>query len=389
MVGYSTQAQNKRQELEQRRQELRQEIQQITKLLNSNKKHKHSVLTKAGNINRRIRATEKLIRTNNQALNLLTDKINTNQSKIKALRKELEKLKADYARIIRQSYKSHSKQSRLMFLFSSDSFLQAYKRLQYMKQYADYREQQGEKIKKQTKELQQLNLDLAHQKDDKEKLLAKNRATKKQLQEDKGVQEALLATINKKGSSYQQQIKSKQKAIAHIDAQIQRIIREAIAAENKKKGSSSTSAFKLTPEAKALAASFRSNKGKLPWPLKHGNVVVRFGKHPSPLVKSIPIQSNGIRIATNPQEPVHTVFKGKVLKIQVIRGANKIVLVQHGDYITIYGNLDKIYVHTGQTVSTGQLLGRVGLSPTTQQPTLFFEIFKNMKYLNPLHWIVR
>src|SRR5699024_4152499 len=151
------QAQDKRSALEKERNALRAEIRQINKLLNTNEKKKHSVLNKASDLDRRIKATEKLIRTNNQEANLLTNKINSNQKKISTLRKELKALKDDYAAIMRKSYKSRSKQSRIMFLFSSTSFLQAYKRLQYMKQSSNYREKQGEKIKAQTKALQELN----------------------------------------------------------------------------------------------------------------------------------------------------------------------------------------------------------------------------------------
>lgn len=382
-------AQDKRKALEQKRQELRKEIQQINGLLNTNKKKKQSVLTKASDLDRKIKATEQLIRANNQEANLLTTEINDNQNRISSLRKELEKLKDDYAEMIKQSYKSRSKQSRIMFLFSSDDFLQAYKRLQYMKQYANYREQQGEKIKEQAEELQQLNKKLSEQREDKRNLLAANRTRQKKLEADKKEQESLIATINKKGSSYRRQIKKKQQKIKQIDAEIQKAIREAIAKENKKKGSTSKNSFKLTPEAKALAADFKANRGKLPWPIESGNVVVRFGKHPSPLVKSIPIQSNGIRIATNKEEPVHAIFDGRVLRIQAIKGANKAVYVQHGDYISIYNNLDKLNVRTGDIITTGQVLGRVGMSSTANRPILNFLIFKNMTALDPLHWILK
>lgn len=390
LVGQSVYGQSdKRAQLENQRQRLKQEIQQINKLLSSTERKKQSVISKAEDISRRIRATESLIRVNNQEANLLTDEINTNQNKISALRKELEALKEDYAAMVQKSYKGHSKQSRLMFLFSSDNFLQAYKRLQYMKQYANYRAKQGEKIQAQAMELQKLNNELAEQKKDKEKILAENRATQKRLQKDKKEQDELIATISKKGSRYEKQIKGKQQEISRIDAEIQRLIREAIAAENKKKGSKSTSSFDLTPEAKALAANFEANRGKLPWPLKSGNVTMPFGEHPSPLAKNVTVQSNGIRIETNESEPVQAIFKGSVLSIQAIKGANKTILVQHGNYISVYRNLRNINVKKGQQVEVGDLLGRVGNSRDTHRPTLNFYIFKDSHYLDPMRWILR
>lgn len=390
MTGLSGYAQgNKRAELEKRRQALKQEINQINSLLSSTKKEKQSVLTKAGDLERRIRATENLIKVNNQEANLLTQEISSNENKIVSLKKELEALKEDYAGMIQKSHKGHSKQSRLMFLFSSDNFLQAYKRLQYMKQYANYRAKQGEKIKEQTQELQDLNEELGKQKKDKEKILAENRQTQEKLKKDKREQEKLIAEINKKGSNYESQIQKKQQEINRIDAEIQNLIREAIAAENKKKGSTSKSNFALTPESKALAERFESNRGKLPWPLKQGNVAMTFGVHPSPLAKNVTIQSNGIRIETNQNEPVYAIFNGKVMKIQTIKGANRTVLVQHGNYISVYRNLVDLNVKTGQNVKTGDILGRVGHSRDTDRPTLNFYIFKDMTYLDPMLWIMR
>lgn len=386
---HSADAQTKRQVLEQKRQALQKEVNQINKLLSSNKKEKQSIVTKAEDLDRKIKVTESLIRTNNEEANLLTREINDNQNKISMLQKELAELKEDYARMIRQTYKSRSKQSRLMFLFSSESFLQAYKRVQYLKQYSKYRKKQGEKIKAKSKELEDLNEELLAQKKDKEKLLVQNKATKDKLQVDKKELQTLIAEANKKGSKYRKEIEQRQKSIAEINAEIKKIIAAAIARENKKKGSKSSSEFKLTPEAKALAKSFESNKGKLPWPLKQGNVVMGFGKQKSSLVSSIPIQSNGIRIQTNENEPVKAVFDGQVLQIQVVRGSNKAVFIQHGNYITLYSNLSQIDVHRGDAVITGQIIGKVGVSVTNGRPILRFGIYKNVTPLNPLLWILK
>lgn len=385
--GYSQS--NRRSILEKKRQELKAEIQRINKLVSSNQVEKQSVLTKVNDLDRKIKATQELIRVNNQDANLLTSEISTNQNKIGVLRKELEELKKDYAEMVKKSFKNRSKQSRIMFLFSSDNFLQAYKRLQYMKQYANYRSKQGEKIKEQTLELQRLNKELSAQRKEKEKLLAENRETQKKLQEDKKEQDALIAQINKKGSDYQKQIKQRQQEIADIDAEIQRLIREAIAAENKKSGSTSNTTFTLTPEAKALAASFEANRGKLPWPLKSGTVTMTYGDHPSPLAHNVNIKSNGIRIATNEKEPVHSIFNGKVMRIMAIKGANKAVMIQHGNYISVYRNIEELTVKAGQEVKTGDIIGRVGNTRDTHRPTLNFYIFKDSKYLDPSQWILR
>src|SRR5699024_3018364 len=140
------------------------------------------------------------------------------------------------------------------------------------------------------------------EKKEQERLVAENRATQQKLQKDKKLQDQLLSEINKKGSRYVNQIQAKKNEIAKIDAEINRIIRAAIATENNVKKSTSSTSFELTPEAKALAADFESNKGRLPWPLKAGSITMPFGEHPSPLAKNVTVQSNGIRIVTGENE---------------------------------------------------------------------------------------
>lgn len=378
-----------RQELEKRRKALQSQISKINGLLQSNLSRRKTVLTQVNDLDSRIRATENLIKVNNQEANLLTREINTNLNKITKLREELQKLKDDYAGMIRRSYKSKSQQSRVMFLLSSESFLQAYKRLQYMKQYTRYRKKQGEEIKRQAQELQQLNKDLGEQREAKKKILASNRKTQVKLEQDRRKQQELIASIQKKKGEFEKELQTKQREVSAIDKQIQKLVREAIAAENKKKGSASKNKFALTPESKALAASFTANKGKLPWPVASGVVSMRFGTHPSPLVKSVKIQSNGVRIETNKDEPVKTVFSGEVLKIQAIKGANKGIYVRHGDYVTVYNNLSEIKVETGDVLTTGQVIGRVGRSTATGRPTLYFTIFRNTKLLDPSLWVYK
>lgn len=388
-VFAQSKVQKERQELEQRRRELRSQIQQINGYITQNKKKEHSVLNDVEDLDKRIRATENLIKVNNQQANLLTHRINANVNKIDKLRKQLEKLKADYAQMIRRSYKSRSEQNRIMFLLSSDNFLQAYKRIQYMKQYADYRKKQGETIKAQAEELQELNKKLVEQRKDKKKILAENRTTQAKLKKDKEQQEELIASIRGKKGGFEKELRKKQQAVSKIDAQIQAMVRESIASENKKKGASSKTKFALSPEAKALANNFTANKGKLPWPVKSGVVAMRFGTHPSPLVKTIKIKSNGVRIQTNADEPVRVVFDGKVFRIQAIKGAHKIVYVRHGDFITVYNNLASLKVETGDMVSTGQILGTVAKSTATGRPTLLFAMLKNTKWLDPSRWIYK
>lgn len=385
-------SQSKKQlELEERRQELRNEIKQINELLFKDKSKKKSQTTLIEDLNYKVSVRKNLIMVTNQQANLLTREINDNQNKITELRDELEVLKENYAKMIVTSYKSKSEQSRVMFLLSSTNFKQAYKRIQYLNQYANYQKEQGEAIKTKTAELQETNKDLLRQKADKQKLIDENRIAQRELETELAQQQELMAAINKNLNNYTAQIRAKQKEADKIDREIEKIIREAIAASNKKAGKSTTTTarFALTPEAKALAKDFVSNKGKLLWPVEKGVVKVRYGKQPHPVVKTVTIQSNGVRIATEKNADVRAIFNGEVMRIITSKNGNPTVLIQHGNYITAYSNMAKIYVKKGDKVSTKEVIGQVFTNPSNGETILNFSIFKETKTVNPAEWIYR
>lgn len=388
---FSAEAQSKKQqELEKRRQELQREIQQINNLLFNDRKKEKSIISKVEDLNYKVTVRKNLIKVTNDQANLLTREINDNQKEISGLRTQLEHLKNDYAAMVVKSYKSKSEQSRVMFLLSSEDFKQAYKRLQYIRQYTDYQKQQGEEIKDKTQKLQELNTSLLKQKADKEKLIEENRAEKAKLETDIKEHETLVASVRKDLNAYTAQIKQKQQEADRIDKEIEKLIREAIAASNKKAGKSeSSTSFDLTPAAKALASSFEANKGKLPWPVTTGAVKVRYGTQPSLIDKNVSINSNGLRIATEKGSKVKSVFNGEVLAVQASKHSNPSVLIQHGNYITVYKNLAKVYVKKGDKVTTGQDIGEVFTDPGNGETLLSFAIFKDSKTQDPALWIAR
>lgn len=388
-VGFSQS--KKQRELEERRQELRNEIKQINELLFKDKSKKKSQTTLIEDLNYKVSVRKNLIMVTNQQANLLTREINENQNKISDLRDELKALKENYAKMIVTSYKSKSEQSRVMFLLSSTNFKQAYKRIQYLNQYANYQKEQGEAIKTKTVELQETNKDLLRQKADKQKLVDENRIAQRELEGELEQQRELMAEINKNLSNYTAQIRAKQREANRIDREIEKIIREAIAASNRKAGKTATSSkgFALTPEAKALAKDFVSNKGKLLWPVEKGVVKVRYGKQPHPVVRTVTIQSNGVRIETEKNAEVRAIFKGEVMRIITSKNGNPSVLIQHGNYITAYSNMAKIFVKKGDKVSTKEIIGQVFTNPSDGKSILNFSIFKETKTVNPAEWIYR
>lgn len=380
----------KQKELEAKRQKYQNELKQINALLFSDRKKEKSLVSLVEDLNYKISVRRNLIRITNDQANLLTREINANQNEITSLRNQLKELKASYADMVVKSYKSKSEQSRVMFLLSSDNFKQAYKRLQYIKQYANYQKEQGELIKAKTLKLQELNTDLSRQKKDKDKLVLDNKQVKKQLEVELREQEDLMASIRKNLSNYTSQARQKQQEINRIDKEIDRLIREAIAASNKKAGKkTSSSKFVLTPEAKALARNFESNKGKLPWPVQKGVVKVRYGKQPSPIDRTVSINSQGVKIATEKGMKVRAVFDGVVSQILVIPNANPVVMIRHGNYITVYKNMSKIYVKKGDKVSTKQEIGEVFTNRSTGETMLGFGVYKDSKTQNPAIWVYK
>lgn len=387
----SAQAQNnKKDQLEARRIELRNEIKKINNLLFSNQNKKKDQTALIEDLNYKLSVTNNLIKVTNQQANLLTRSINNNQKEISQLRDELTILKENYAKTIQKSYKNKSEQSRVMFLLSSDNFRQAYKRLQYMNQYAKVQKQQAEDIKVKAKKLQDLNLDLVKQKEEKDKLIAENKVIQNQLEADRKQHQSIMAEIKKDLNKYAFQIKEKQREAAKIDEEIDRIIKAEIAKSNKKAGKTSTykSGFALTAEAKLIAADFISNKGKLPWPVEKGIVKLRYGKQRSPINPSVEIQSSGVRIATEKDAKVRAVFKGKVLAVMVQKKSNPVVLIQHGNYITAYGNLKTVYVKKGEQISTKQEIGEV-FTDSDGQTLLKFSVYKNNASQNPAEWVYK
>ncbi len=386
-ISFSTSAQS-RKELEKQRIKLQNEIKEINTLLFKSQEKEKNLLSDLSDLNKRIDVRTKLISTINKETKQLSKEINENEKEEKQLLNSLDILKRDYANMVVQSYKSKTKQSRLMFIFSSDDFLQAYKRIQYIKQYANYRAKQGEEITVETVKLQNLNDYLKEIKAEKETLLIVNRKEKDSINKEKISQESIVKSIKKKEKKYVAQINKKQRDERAIDKKIEKLIREAIA-KSKKKTNLKSSGFALTPEAKKLEKDFVSNKGKLPSPVKRGIVVRHFGKQAHPTLKGITIESNGVFYATEKNANARVIFNGKVLAIQVLPGKKKAVLVQHGSYISVYKNLDNVTVKKGDIVTTKQEIGKIHTNKTTGKTILAFVLFKEVNRQNPEEWVFK
>lgn len=387
VIIQAQQTSKKQKELEAQRLRLKKEIKQINSILFNNIKTRKSALTQVEDLQVKLNVRLELIKVTNEQANFLTTRISINERNISTNRLELRNLKDEYANLIQKSYESKSLQNRLMFLFSSESFLQAYKRVQYLKQYASYRRKQGKAIANKTKLLQELNQTLNNEKAEKILLIEENRLVQQQIEKDAQDQKSLIKTLERKQTSLASQISKKEKQQKAIDREINRLIREAIAASNKALGKKRKKTFQLTPEAKLIADNFKANKGRLPWPLEKGVVVQGFGRQRHPVVKTTTIQSNGVILATEPLAQVRAVFEGEVMSVIIIKGSNPSVLIRHGNFITLYTNLAKLYVTKGEKVNAKQAIGEVFTNQQTGKTQFQFGIFNNVNALNPKEWV--
>ena len=258
-----------------------------------------------------------------------------------------------------------------------------------MNQYATFRKKQGEEVVIQTELVQRLNDSLLVQKQLKNTLLANEEDERLKIETNKKDQEKLISQIKKKERKYKRELKNKQKEEKKIADRIDKIIRDAIVKSNEGKGPEKSKGFALTPESKALAAKFEQNKGKLPWPVDNGIITRRYGKQPHPIYKGNYINSTGIHIATKKGTNAESVFNGEVLAIQVQSEGKKSVLIRHGNYISVYNNLETVFVKEGDKVTTGQALGKIFTDRITGKTKLIFVLSKNTTRLNPSSWILR
>ena len=366
-------------------------MQQINNLLFNEQKKEKNALEELNDIDKKIKVRTKLINTINAESRLLQKDVVKSEKEIDLLAKKLADLKASYADMIYKSYKSKSQQSKLMFVLSSDNFFQAYKRIAYMKQYTAFRKKQGTEIVAQTVLTEKLKDSLLVLKQEKDQLIAVEKAQKQEIEEDLKNKQSLISEIKKKEKSYKKQLQKKVKEERRITAKIDKIIREEIAKANKKKNLKPTrkNEFVLSPEAKALASRFEQNKGKLPWPVKEGLIVRRFGNQPHPRFPGITINGTGIHFATSKESVAESIFNGTVLNILVNAEGLKNVLIQHGNYISSYNNLETLYVTKGEKVKTGQAIGKIFTDKVSGKTTLIFVLFKNTTRLNPSSWILR
>lgn len=367
-------------ELQNKQKKLQQDIEQTNKMLNQTKKDEKATLNKLQLIGTNIKNQRQLIYALDNEIFALNAEMTALGATRDSLQTVLDGYKADYAEMVRQSHFAQLQQSPLLFLLSSDSFQQLARRARYLQEFAAFRQEQVRRIESTQAEIDTQNELLQANKHDKLTALDTRKREQENLKRDERKQQTMLNQLKSKEKDLNKQLKQQQKKAAELNKKIDEIVRQQA-----QKASKTT----LTKEQQLIAGGFEANKGRLPWPVDKGMISGHFGKHQHPLHEHIIMDNKGIYIQTTAGTKARAVYKGEVTSCFIV-GGTYAVIVQHGNYRTVYSNLTSLNVKQGDHVETKQTLGTIFTDPAQDQKTeLYFQIYKDMNIVNPELWITR
>ena len=421
---------NPKKDLESKKRKINDEINEINSMLSETKANKKSSIGALVNINMKLEKRQDLINTIRAQIRQLNHEIKQNEDQVLQLKNNLTKLKAEYARMIIFAQRNRDAYSVLMFIFSSENFNQAYSRLKYMQQYSEFRKKQAaEIISTQTLLLSKLT-ELKDQRREKNVLLGNEEEEKVNLSTEKSEQEEVLTELQKKEKELKTELEKKKQDAIQLQLAIRKLIEaeirrkaeeaakaaEALAAakkekeekareENKKKKSKNSSdknntvagtspdkketplVPELTDEAEALSTDFSNNRGKLPWPVAKGIICETYGEHEHPAIKGFMMFNNGVEICATKGTQARAVFEGEVTGIAISPTGGKLVIIRHGEYLSVYSNLSDVIVKTGQKVSIKQPIGTVMSNEEEGKTSMNLQIWKGQKTMDPSGWL--
>ena len=396
---------------------LQNEISTANQLLKKTKKDREMTLNEVSILDSKIKQREKLIKAYNEQIAVLDEEIKSGQSNIRSLNSDLGKLQKEYAKMIVFANKNRSHYERLGFVFASKDFNQAFRRLRYIREFSDARKLKMDQIAGTEKRISSEVEASRQAREQQAAMLADEKVQKTELQREKEELNRQVANLKKQEGSIQQDIKNKQQQAQKLQKAIDDIIAEEIRkaneeaerkrieaekkaaakkAKNKDKGKTATTkpttttpapakekGMALTPAEKTLSNSFVNNKGKLPWPVERGVISSSYGKHASVVSNKVTVTNNGIDIATTAGASARAVFEGEVASVTKLTGSNTVVIIRHGEYFTVYSNLESVTVKRGDKVKTKQNIGKVHTSKTDNKTELHFELLKEQARQNP------
>jgi len=395
LTGGGTLTAQTKKELEAKKARIQREIDFTNKQLKIVEKNKNATTEQLNALRKKIQLREQLIGTINSEITTLGGEIESTSKEIGHLENQLQKLRNDYASMIRYAYKNRNVYQQMMFVFAAADFNQAYKRMKYLQQYGMYRRQQAGEITNTQTELNGKKQELEARKNEKTSLRNTEQKQKTTLEKERQQQDQVLKNLTDREKRLRKELAEKQAAKKKLDNAIESIIRKEIEAAKKKataagkKNVTNANVFTLTPEAAKLSNSFSGNKGLLPWPVEQGTITETFGEHPHKELKGIIIKNNGIDIQSTKGAAARAVFEGTVSGVVSIPGSGKAVIIRHGEYLTVYSNLNSVTVSTGDKVTTKQRIGTIGDADEGNRGQIHLEIWKNTAKLDPKPWLTR
>ena len=370
-------------ELEKKKNKNQQDINYTNKLLKETQKTQKESYNNLLLINKNIELRRSIINDISYEIKLINGKIADIELIISIMEEDLENLKTHYANMIRVAWKNTNKYNNIMFILASEDFNQAYLRLKYMQQLANYRNKQFKAITALTDILAIQKTKLTDLKNKNNNLLTEQRNEERTLKNDQVKQESTIKKLKAQESDLKKKLQQQQKQMADLQREIERIIRE----EAKRNTNVTTGKFELTPEAKLVGTNFEKNKGKLPWPVERGVIVSGFGKQKHPVLANIEIDNRGIDISTTVGASIRAVFDGDVKQVLAMPGMQNVVIIMHGEYMSVYSHLETVLVSKGDKVLAKQVIGKVYTDKTENKTILHFEVWKSTAAVNPTYWL--
>lgn len=396
---------------------LQKEISTANQLLKKTKKDKEMTLNEVNLLDKKIKQREQLIKAYNEQIAVLDEEINAGQSNIKTLNADLGKLRKEYAKMLTFANKNRSHYDKLGFVFASQNFNQAFRRLRYIREFSDARKVKMDQIASTERRISGEVEASQQAREEQAALLKDEKEQQEALKKEKEELNSQVVKLKKKEGNLQQDIKNKQQQTQKLQKAIDDIIAEEIrkanaeaerkrkeeakkkAAANKDKGKTATTTapatpapskekgMALTPSEQTLSSNFVNNKGKLPWPVERGVVSSSYGKHASVVSSKVTVTNNGIDIATTEGAKARAVFDGEVASVAKLVGSNTVVIIRHGEYFTVYSNLENVTVKRGDKVKTKQNIGTVHTNKNENKTEIHFELLKEQSRQNPANWL--
>ncbi|UOQ53489.1 murein hydrolase activator EnvC family protein [Hymenobacter cellulosivorans] len=424
----ATKPKTKAQLLRERRATLKR-IQETSRILEQTQKQKEASVGQLNALKEKLTVQQGVIKNISSDLKYIESDVRQTETQVQKTQQSLEQLRAEYARMIYASSKTANSYNRIMFLFAAESFNQFMLRLRYIRQYSEVRQAQAAQIASTKQRLSQQLTGLTAKKQEKSTLLTTQLTENRNLVTLKTQQDQVVTKLSQQEESLRQELAERQQAVGRLDNLIAERVREEIARAaraaaraaaararanaaraNAGSGTARPSSpsraataeaaaaeeaavervdkVTLTPETAELSSSFADNRGRLLWPVSKGFISQRFGRHAHPVLKNVIVENRGVDIQTSAGEPVRAIFEGKVLTVASIAGMNNIVMIQHGEYFTVYAKLRSVSVTEGQHVDMRQQIGTVYTSPDGTSEVQF-QVWRNSSNLNPENWLGR